>query len=591
MNHAVCSADARIAWFLQRFTEQKRLWLEFSSKCSDYCDTKLSSLILFRYTARLFFDQFRIALLIATANIAMQFGAKPLFENVSVKFHNGNRYGLIGANGCGKSTFMKILGGDLEPSAGNVMLGEYVRLGKLRQDQFAFEEHTVMDTVLMGNTELWAVKERRDAIYSQAEMSEEEGMEVADLEVKFAEMDGYTAESRAGELLLGLDIPTEQHFGPMSEVAPGWKLRVLLAQALFSDPDVLLLDEPTNNLDINTIRWLEQILVERNSTMVIISHDRHFLNTVCTHMADLDYGEIKIFPGNYDEYMTAATQAREKMINENAKKKAQIAELQSFVSRFSANASKAKQATSRAKQIDKIELADIKPSSRVSPYIKFEQDKKLHRLALTVEELAKSFDKQLFKGLNLQVEAGERVGIIGPNGAGKTTLLRCLLNEVAPDEGTIKWAEAADIGYVAQDHADDFEQDMNVFDWMKQWTKGDDQLVRGALGRMLFSNDDVKKSVKVLSGGEKGRLLFGKMTLINPNVLVMDEPTNHLDMESIEALNLALENYNGTLFFVSHDREFVSSLATQIIDIAPEGVVYFKGTYEEYLKTQLANER
>ncbi|NVK87747.1 MAG: ABC-F family ATPase [Gammaproteobacteria bacterium] len=529
--------------------------------------------------------------MIATANIAMQFGAKPLFENVSVKFHNGNRYGLIGANGCGKSTFMKILGGDLEPSAGNVMLGEYVRLGKLRQDQFAFEEHTVMDTVLMGNTELWAVKERRDAIYSQAEMSEEEGMEVADLEVKFAEMDGYTAESRAGELLLGLDIPTEQHFGPMSEVAPGWKLRVLLAQALFSDPDVLLLDEPTNNLDINTIRWLEQILVERNSTMVIISHDRHFLNTVCTHMADLDYGEIKIFPGNYDEYMTAATQAREKMINENAKKKAQIAELQSFVSRFSANASKAKQATSRAKQIDKIELADIKPSSRVSPYIKFEQDKKLHRLALTVEELAKSFDKQLFKGLNLQVEAGERVGIIGPNGAGKTTLLRCLLNEVAPDEGTIKWAEAADIGYVAQDHADDFEQDMNVFDWMKQWTKGDDQLVRGALGRMLFSNDDVKKSVKVLSGGEKGRLLFGKMTLINPNVLVMDEPTNHLDMESIEALNLALENYNGTLFFVSHDREFVSSLATQIIDIAPEGVVYFKGTYEEYLKTQLANER
>lgn len=576
---------------IQRFTEQKRLWLEFSSKCSDYCDTKLSSLILFRYTARLFFDQFRIALLIATANIAMQFGAKPLFENVSVKFHNGNRYGLIGANGCGKSTFMKILGGDLEPSAGNVMLGEYVRLGKLRQDQFAFEEHTVMDTVLMGNTELWAVKERRDAIYSQAEMSEEEGMEVADLEVKFAEMDGYTAESRAGELLLGLDIPTEQHFGPMSEVAPGWKLRVLLAQALFSDPDVLLLDEPTNNLDINTIRWLEQILVERNSTMVIISHDRHFLNTVCTHMADLDYGEIKLFPGNYDEYMTAATQAREKMINENAKKKAQIAELQSFVSRFSANASKAKQATSRAKQIDKIELADIKPSSRVSPYIKFEQDKKLHRLALTVEELAKSFDKQLFKGLNLQVEAGERVGIIGPNGAGKTTLLRCLLNEVAPDEGTIKWAEAADIGYVAQDHADDFEQDMNVFDWMKQWTKGDDQLVRGALGRMLFSNDDVKKSVKVLSGGEKGRLLFGKMTLINPNVLVMDEPTNHLDMESIEALNLALENYNGTLFFVSHDREFVSSLATQIIDIAPEGVVYFKGTYEEYLKTQLANER
>ncbi|WP_105254349.1 ABC-F family ATPase [Pseudoalteromonas sp. T1lg75] len=524
--------------------------------------------------------------MIATANIAMQFGAKPLFENVSVKFNNGNRYGLIGANGCGKSTFMKILGGDLEPSAGNVMLGEGVRLGKLRQDQFAFEEYSVMDTVLMGNTELWAVKERRDFIYSQAEMSEEEGMEVADLEVRFAEMDGYTAESRAGELLLGLEIPIEQHFGPMSEVAPGWKLRVLLAQALFSDPDVLLLDEPTNNLDINTIRWLEQVLVERKSTMVIISHDRHFLNTVCTHMADLDYGEVRLFPGNYDEYMTAATQAREKMLNENAKKKAQIAELQSFVSRFSANASKAKQATSRAKQIDKIQLEEVKPSSRVSPYIRFEQEKKLHRQAITIEGLSKAFETPLFSNFDLQVEAGQRVAIIGQNGAGKTTLLRCLLGEVEADQGSVKWAEQAKIGYIAQDHAADFVEDANLFDWMKQWTTGDDQVVRGALGRMLFSNDDVKKRVKVLSGGEKGRMLFGKMSLINPNVLVLDEPTNHLDMESIEALNLALENYEGTLFFVSHDREFVSSLATQIIDIRPEGIVHFQGSYEEYLKSQ-----
>ncbi|WP_105201674.1 MULTISPECIES: ABC-F family ATPase [unclassified Pseudoalteromonas] len=524
--------------------------------------------------------------MIATANIAMQFGAKPLFENVSVKFNNGNRYGLIGANGCGKSTFMKILGGDLEPSAGNVMLGESVRLGKLRQDQFAFEEYSVMDTVLMGNTELWAVKERRDFIYSQAEMSEEEGMEVADLEVRFAEMDGYTAESRAGELLLGLEIPIEQHFGPMSEVAPGWKLRVLLAQALFSDPDVLLLDEPTNNLDINTIRWLEQVLVERKSTMVIISHDRHFLNTVCTHMADLDYGEVRLFPGNYDEYMTAATQAREKMLNENAKKKAQIAELQSFVSRFSANASKAKQATSRAKQIDKIQLEEVKPSSRVSPYIRFEQDKKLHRQAITIEGLSKAFETPLFSNFDLQVEAGQRVAIIGQNGAGKTTLLRCLLGEIGADQGSVKWAEQAKIGYIAQDHAADFVEDDNLFDWMKQWTTGDDQVVRGALGRMLFSNDDVKKRVKVLSGGEKGRMLFGKMSLINPNVLVLDEPTNHLDMESIEALNLALENYEGTLFFVSHDREFVSSLATQIIDIRPEGIVHFQGSYEEYLKSQ-----
>jgi ATPase subunit of ABC transporter with duplicated ATPase domains len=529
---------------------------------------------------------FWIFLVISTANITMQFGAKPLFENVSVKFNNGNRYGLIGANGCGKSTFMKILGGDLEQSGGQVMLEPNVRLGKLKQDQFAYEDFTVIDTVIMGHTELWRVKAERDRIYGLPEMSEADGMAVAELEVEFAEMDGYTAESRAGELLLGLDIPVEQHFGLMSAVAPGWKLRVLLAQALFSDPEVLLLDEPTNNLDINTIRWLEGVLTQRNSTIIIISHDRHFLNSVCTHMADLDYGELRVYPGNYDDYMMASTQAREKLLNENAKKKAQIAELQTFVSRFSANASKAKQATSRAKQIDKIQLDDVKPSSRVSPYIKFTQNKKLHRQAVTVEYIKKAFDKILFADLSLQVEAGERIAIIGPNGAGKTTLLRCLYGDLELDEGTVKWAEQAEIGYFGQDHADDFNDDCNLFDWMKQWTKGDEQLVRGALGRMLFSNDDVKKSVKVISGGEQGRMLFGKLSLINPNVLLMDEPTNHLDMESIEALNLALENYPGTLIFVSHDREFVSSLATRIIDMQPTGLVDFHGNYEDYLRSQ-----
>jgi ATPase subunit of ABC transporter with duplicated ATPase domains len=530
----------------------------------------------------LFLDLF----VISTANITMQFGAKPLFENVSVKFNNGNRYGLIGANGCGKSTFMKILGGDLEPSGGQVMLEPDIRLGKLKQDQFAYEEFTVLDTVIMGHTELWKVKAERDRIYSLPDMSEADGMRVADLEVEFAEMDGYTAEARAGELLLGLDIPLEQHTGLMSAVAPGWKLRVLLAQALFSDPDVLLLDEPTNNLDINTIRWLENILTQRNSTIIIISHDRHFLNSVCTHMADLDYGELRVYPGNYDDYMMASTQARERLLNENAKKKAQIAELQTFVSRFSANASKAKQATSRARQIDKIKLDDVKPSSRVSPYIRFTQNKKLHRQAVTLENVTKAFDRPLFTDLSLQVEAGERIAIIGPNGAGKTSLLRCLYGDLAPDSGLVKWAEQAEIGYFAQDHADDFATDDNLFDWMKQWTMGDEQLVRGALGRMLFSNDDVKKSVKVISGGEQGRMLFGKLSLTNPNVLLMDEPTNHLDMESIEALNLALENYPGTLIFVSHDREFVSSLATRIIDMAPTGLVDFHGNYEDYLRSQ-----
>jgi len=526
---------------------------------------------------------------LTTANITMQFGAKPLFENVSAKFGNGNRYGLIGANGCGKSTFMKILGGDLEPTAGNVTLDTGERIGKLRQDQFAFEACSVIDTVIMGHTELWTVKEARDRIYSLPEMSEEDGIKVADLETEFGEMDGYTAESRAGELLIGVGIPVEQHFGPMSEIAPGFKLRVLLAQALFSDPDILLLDEPTNNLDIHTIHWLEDVLNQRNSTMIIISHDRHFLNSVCTHMADVDYGEIRLFTGNYDDFMTASTQARERQQADNAKKKTQIAELQAFVSRFSANASKAKQATSRAKRLDKIQLEDIKPSSRISPYIRFEQEKKLHRLALEVEGLSKGFDEgPLFEKLNMMVEVGERIAIIGPNGAGKTTLLRTLGQELQADSGKIKWSENVTLGHYAQDHAADFKQDKNLFDWMGQWMPegGDEQLIRGTLGRLLFSNDDIKKSVKIISGGEQGRMLFGKIILNKPNVMLLDEPTNHLDMESIESLNLALENYPGTLIFVSHDREFVSSLATRILEFTDNGIVDFAGTYEDYLKSK-----
>ena len=526
--------------------------------------------------------------MLTTANITMQFGAKPLFENVSVKFGDGNRYGLIGANGCGKSTFMKILGGDLEPSGGNVSKEPHERLGKLKQDQFAYEKFTVVDTVIMGHTELWAIKSERDAIYDNPNMTEEDGIRAGELEAEFAEMDGYTAESRAGELLLGVGIPVDQHFGPMSEIAPGFKLRVLLAQVLFSEPDIMLLDEPTNNLDINTIRWLEDVLNERNCTMIIISHDRHFLNSVCTHMADLDYGALRLYPGNYDQYMTASTQARERLLSDNAKKKAQIAELKSFVSRFSANASKSKQATSRAKQIDKIQLDEVKPSSRQSPYIRFDQEKKLHRLALEVEGLSKSYDKVLFKDLNLMVEVGERIAIIGPNGIGKTTLLQCLTQNIEATSGVIKWSENSEIGYYAQDHAHDFAEDMVLLDWMKQWGKeGDDeQAIRGILGRLLFSQNDITKSVKVISGGEQGRMLFGKLMLQKPNILIMDEPTNHLDMESIESVNLALENYEGTLLFVSHDREFVSSLATRIIELTPQGVVDFNGTYDEYLQTQ-----
>ncbi len=527
-------------------------------------------------------------LLISTANITMQFGAKPLFENISVKFGNGNRYGLIGANGCGKSTFMKILGGDLDATAGNVATEPQDVVGKLKQDQFAFEEFSVVDTVIMGNPRLWEIKKERDRIYGMAEMSEEDGLKVADLEIEFGELDGYTAESRAGEFLLGLEIPVEKHFSPMSEIAPGWKLRVLLAQALFSDPDILLLDEPTNNLDINTIRWLEEVLNERKSTMIIISHDRHFLNSVCTHMADLDYGELRLYPGNYDQYMMASTQVRDQLLSDNAKKQTQINDLKSFVSRFSANASKAKQATSRAKLLDKIELTEVKPSSRVNPFIRFEQNKKLFRLALEMEKVSKSYDEQvIFKDLNLMLEVGQRLAIIGANGIGKTTFLKTLTGETELTSGKVKWSENNKIGYYAQDHAHDFAEDLTVIEWMTQWKapSDDEQAVRGILGKMLFSQKDIDKSVKILSGGEQGRMLFGKLMLQKPNILIMDEPTNHLDMESIESLNQALADYEGTVIFVSHDREFVSSLSTQVLSMTADGIDHFQGDYESFLQS------
>ncbi|WP_343731612.1 ABC-F family ATPase [Duganella sp.] len=530
--------------------------------------------------------------MLSTANITMQFGAKPLFENISVKFGDGNRYGLIGANGCGKSTFMKILGGDLEPSAGNVMLDVNERLGKLRQDQFAYEEMRVLDVVMMGHTEMWAAIQERDAIYANPDATDDDYMKAADLEGKVAEYDGYTAEARAGELLLGVGISIDLHQGPMSNVSPGWKLRVLLAQALFSNPDILLLDEPTNNLDINTIRWLEDVLNERNSTMIIISHDRHFLNQVCTHVADMDYGTLKIYPGNYDDYMLASTQARNQQLANNAKAKEKVAELQEFVRRFSANKSKARQATSRAKMIDKIKVEDIKPSSRAYPFVRFEGEKKLHRLAVEAENLSKKYDRQLFNNFSIMVEAGERIAIIGANGAGKTTMLRCIggadITGLDADHGTVKWAENANVGYMPQDPTEDFATDINLTDWMGKWTKegDDDQAVRSILGRLLFGGDEVKKSVRVLSGGEKGRMMYGKLMLGRHNVLLLDEPTNHMDMESIESLNIALEKYAGTLIFVSHDREFVSSLANRIIEIKDNEVVDFRGGYEEYLTSQ-----
>jgi ATPase subunit of ABC transporter with duplicated ATPase domains len=536
---------------------------------------------------------------LVVANITMQFGAKPLFENVSVKFGEGYRYGLIGANGSGKSTFMKILAGELEASAGNVSKDAHERMAYLRQDQFAFEDQRVIDVVMMGHEQMWACMQEKDAIYANPEASEADYMHAAELEHKFAEYGGYSAESRAGELLLGVGIPSAQHFGPMSEVAPGWKLRVLLIQALFANPDILLLDEPTNNLDIATIRWLENVLNERNSTMIIISHDRHFLNQVCTHMADLDYGKITVYPGTYDDFMEASSQARQQQQNANARAKERIADLQDFVRRFSANKSKARQATSRVKLIEKLRPEDMKPSSRQYPWIRFEYDEKekLHRQAVEVENLCFAYpgsDRKIINALDLSLNAGDKLAVIGENGVGKSTLLKLLMGELKPQYGHVKWTEKARLGYYAQDHADDFRSNASLTDWVAEYARanaaeGEDleTLIRGTLGRLLFSGDEVRKAVKVISGGEQGRMIFGKLMLMKNNVLVMDEPTNHLDMESIESLNTALEKFKGTMVFVSHDREFVSSLATRILEIRMDGtLVNYLGNYEEYLASQ-----
>jgi ATPase subunit of ABC transporter with duplicated ATPase domains len=531
-------------------------------------------------------------IMLSTTNLAIQFDAKPLFEHVTVKFSDGNRYGLIGANGAGKSTLMKMLGGELEPSAGDITLQAGMRLGKLNQNQFAYEDERVLDVVMQGHAEMWQAMQLRDRIYADAGATDADYMKAAELEGQFAEYGGYTAEARAGSILIDAGIDEDQHHVPMREVPPGLKLRVLLAQALFSRPDVLLLDEPTNNLDIHSIGWLERGLNDYDATMIIISHDRHFLNQVCTHIADLDYQQLKIYPGNYDDFMLASVQARQRVETANAKAKEQISDLQEFVRRFSANASKARQATSRRRQIEKIKIEEIRPSSRQNPYIRFEQGKKLYRSTVTVEKLAFRYpgaDADVFSDLSFAIEAGQRVAVIGPNGIGKTTLMRCLAGELPPTRGSVSWVENAQPGYMPQDPQAEFDEKTDLFSWMSTWTgkADDDQIVRATLGRLLFSGDDVKKPVRVLSGGEKGRMIYGKLMLTRPNVMLMDEPTNHMDMETIESLQIGLEKYPGTLIFVSHDREFVSGLANRMIELRPDGSVSdFKGSYDEYLEAQ-----
>jgi ATPase subunit of ABC transporter with duplicated ATPase domains len=527
--------------------------------------------------------------MISVTGLTCSFGKKPLFEGVSIKFKEDCRYGLIGANGSGKSTFMKILAGIIPPTAGSVAIDKDKKLGYLKQDHFQYEEETVMNTVLMGNPELWEVLKKRDDLYSKDEMTEEEGILAAELEEQFADLGGYEAESKAGELLDGLGIPTSAQSQKLSFLTGGFKLRVLLAQVLFLQPDILLLDEPTNHLDIKTIHWLENLLLNYEGTVIVISHDRHFINSISTHVADLDYNTIRVYPGNYDEYMEASTLAREQLLTENKRKMEKIAELQEFVNRFSANASKSKQATSRQKQIEKIKLDDVKPSSRVSPYIRFKAKKPLGKDVFDLKEISKSYDKPVLKDVNLSITKGEKVGIIGTNGVGKTTLVNIMMKKLTSDSGEVKWGESVAVSYFPQDQRDAIEEDApTLVEWLTRYAEPglDQQEIRAILGRMLFSGDMAKKSTSVLSGGEKSRIIIGKMILAGDNVIVLDEPTNHLDLESIEALNYALSIFDGTVVLVSHDREFISSLCNRIIEVTPDRVLDFKGTYEDFLERE-----
>ena len=523
--------------------------------------------------------------MISAVSITMRYGEKTLFEDVSVKFRAGNRYGLIGANGSGKSTFMKILSGQLEPSAGEVALDAGCTMGYLRQDHNTFDDQSVMDTVYQGNELLWKLHLEREHLYTAAELTPDEEERIGLIEEEFGEAGGYTMETDAAKLLVGLGIPEESHTDEMNELAAGLKFRVLLARVLFGTPDVLLLDEPTNYLDMSSRDWLETFLQQYVGTVIVISHDRFFLNAVSTHTADLDYQEIRMFTGNYDEFMETNAMLLEKRQRENAGKEKRIQELQTFINRFSANASKAKQATSRQKELEKIEVNKMKPTSRVSPYIRFEPRERLGDKVLETEDVTKSYDTQLFAPFTATIGPGEKVAIIGNNGVGKTTLLRMLCGELKPTTGTVIRGETVDLSIFPQDPMTLLTPGQAAMDWLSKFCTDEQQKeteLRSAMGRMLFRGDAVFKPCEVLSGGEKARLILAAMMMSGGNVLALDEPTNHLDLESIEALNYAMTLFENTVVFVSHDREFIRSLATRILDIHDGKIIDYPGTLEEY---------
>ncbi len=522
--------------------------------------------------------------MIATSQISMRFGNKPLFEDVSVKFTPGNCYGLIGANGAGKSTFMKILTGQLEPTDGTVTLGADCSLGYLRQDHNAFDDYSIIDTVYMGNPTLWKLYCERESLYSKTELTDAENERCSHIEDEFGQAGGYMMETEAATLLTGLGFTDDLFSQNMSVLQGGFKLRVLLAQVLFGKPDILLLDEPTNHLDMDSIEWLVDLLKQYEGTLITISHDRFFLNSICTHIADLDFNEIRMFTGNYDDFTIASLDARALQDKSNKKLEKQASHLKAFIARFSSNASKAKQATSRKKTLEKMEVQKIKASSRVSPYIRFEPKKRLSDKVIEAEKISKTYDKTLFKDFTCSIGSKERIAIIGKNGIGKTTLLNILCKQLASDTGEVVLGETVDLGIFPQDSSDLLNVDENALSWLSRFSEaGATEIdLRAFMGRMLFRGDDCFKPVKVLSGGEKARLIISKLTMEGANVLAFDEPTNHLDLESIEALNYSLSLFPNTLIFVSHDHRFIASLATRIFEVTEDSIVDYIGTLDDY---------
>ena len=526
--------------------------------------------------------------MISTNGITLRYGKRALFEDVTIKFTPGNCYGLIGANGAGKSTFLKILSGELEANKGEVIIPSGLRLAFLKQNHYEFDEYPVLKTVIKGHSRLYDIMEEKDALYAKEDFSEEDGIKASELESEFAELDGWQAESDAAELLIGLGIPTDLHYSLMKDLNAQEKIRVLLAQALFGNPDILLLDEPTNHLDIDSINWLENFLLNYEKTVIVVSHDRHFLNKVCTHIADIDFGKIQLYVGNYDFWYESSQLALQLMKDANKKKEEKIKELQSFIQRFSSNASKAKQATSRKKMLDKISLEDIRPSSRKYPYIEFKPEREAGNDLLRIEGLTKTIDgEKVFDDLTLTVNKGDKIAFVGPNEMAKTTLFRILMGEIEADAGSFNWGITTSQAYFPKDNSDYFDVDLTLVDWLRQYSKEkEESFVRGFLGRMLFSGEESLKKSNVLSGGEKVRCMLSRMMLNGANVLLMDEPTNHLDLESITALNNGLINFSGTLLFVSQDHQFVHTIANRIIEITPKGIIDRQMTYDEYLENE-----